>query len=182
MGRTGCARAGPWAMDWGQAATGRLRGGPVSPSHSPARPAPQQRLPPLRSGLPGRRCPLAPPTAGRTSPPGRGTTGPEGPHLRINGPWPLPLPRVGTRRRSRPVRPATLDDRSAQRPARVPGPLFERSGEQATGPARIDPLEQTAQRPRRTQPPHHTRARQHEPSHHQSSRIDPFKSRGYTDN
>ena len=51
-----------------------------------------------------------------------------------------------------------------------------------TGPARIDPLEQAVQRPTGTQLLHHTRARQHEPSHHQSSRIDPFKSRGYTDN
>ena len=46
-----------------------------------------------------------------------------------------------------------------------------------TGLARIDPLEQAVQRSTRTQLLHHTRARQHEPS-----RIDPFKSKGYTDN
>ena len=29
--RTGGARAGPWALDWGQVVTGRLRGGLVGP-------------------------------------------------------------------------------------------------------------------------------------------------------
>ena len=43
--RTGGARAGPWALDWGQAATGRLRGGLVGPSHSPARSAPWREAP-----------------------------------------------------------------------------------------------------------------------------------------
>ena len=47
----------------------------------------------------------------------------------------LPLPRVGTRRRSRPGPCRSPGDRSAQRPARVPGPLFEQSGEQAIGPS-----------------------------------------------
>ena len=32
-------------MDWGQVATGRLRGGPVGPSHSPARSAPRREAP-----------------------------------------------------------------------------------------------------------------------------------------
>ena len=57
-----------------------------------------------------------------------------------------------------PALPTIPDDRSVQRPARVPGPLFERSGQQATGPsdhrpARIDPLEQAVQHPTGTQPP-----------------------------
>ena len=41
-----------WTTDWGQVATGRLRGGLVGPSHSPARPAPRREVPPLRSGAP----------------------------------------------------------------------------------------------------------------------------------
>ena len=71
--------------------------------------------------------------------------------------------------------PAFQGHSSSEAGSRPPVPVI-------TGPARIDPLEQAVQRPTGTQPLHHTRARQHEPSHHQSSRIDPFKSKGYTDN
>ena len=123
--------------------------------HAPGRITPMDHQRPAR---PGRRCPLSPPAAARGQPARPlGATGPEGPHLRINGPWPLPLRRAGTRRRSLPAPPTTPDDRSAQRQTRGPGPLFERSGQQATGPARIDPLEQTVQHPKRTQLPYHTR-------------------------
>ena len=57
--RTGGARAGPWALDWGRVVTGRLRGGLVGPSHSPARSAPWREAPPLRSSAP-RHAPVAP--------------------------------------------------------------------------------------------------------------------------
>ena len=163
MGRTGCARAGPWAMDWGQAATGRLRGGPVSPSHSPARPAPRQRLPPLRSGLPGRRRPLALAAAGRASPPGPpAATGPGGPHLRINGPWPhsrsscWDAPTEPTR-----LLPESLMIGQLSGQPAFPGPLFERSGEQAIGPSDHRPRPNRSARTSRptphrnaTAPPH----------------------------
>ena len=42
--RTGGARAGPWAMDWGQVAS-IASGRPVGPSHSPARSAPRREAP-----------------------------------------------------------------------------------------------------------------------------------------
>ena len=75
-----------------------------------------------------------------------------GAHLRINGPWPLPLPRAGTRRRSLPAPPTTPDDRSAQRQARGPGPLFERSGQQATGPSDHRPRPNRSTRTNRPTP------------------------------
>lgn len=81
--------------------------------HAPGRITPMDHQ---RLARPGLRCPLSPPAAARGQPARPlGATGPEGPHLRINGPWPLPLPRAGTRRRSRPAPPTTPDDRSAQR-------------------------------------------------------------------
>ncbi len=42
---SGGTRAGPWALDWGQVATGCLRGGLVGPSRSPARSAPRREAP-----------------------------------------------------------------------------------------------------------------------------------------
>ena len=290
-------------MDWGQVATGRLRGGLVGPSHSPARSAPRREAPtstirgacqggPLvgldpdvpraqqpvhgcshgdaatavgapwwsarghghgsrpgwttrgRKGLQG----LVLPFAGRLRPtasvvfgdcsrseaaptvdarwwpirapscPGvqaddhriqaaragavplhtkRGVNEParsrgrppvsKGPTSEVDGLGHGPVPRVGTRRRSRLAPPESqMIGQLSGQPA-FQGHSSSKSGSRPsvpviTGPARIDPLEQAAQRPTGTQPLHHTRTRQHEPSHHQSSRIDPFKSRGYTDN
>ena len=128
-----------------------------------------------------------PPRGERARPAPRRPPVPEGPTSESTVLAALPLPRVGTRRRSRlaPVvaqvigqlsgQPAFQGHSSSEAGSRPSVPVI-------TGPARIDPLEQAVQRPTRTQLLHHTRARQHEPSHHQSSRIDPFKSRGYTDN
>ena len=88
-------------------------------------------------------------------------TGLEGAHLRINGLGRGPVPRVGTRRRSRPGPCRSPGDRSAQRPARVPGPLFEQSGEQAIGPSDHRPRPNRSARTSRptphrnaTAPPH----------------------------
>lgn len=158
---------------------------PIRAPSCPGVQADDHRIQAARAGA----VPLGYPPRPRASLPGTvGATGLEGPHLR--GRRSLPHSRflvLGRADGADPALPTIPDDRSVQRPARVPGPLFERSGQQATGPsdhrpARIDPLEQAVQRPTGTQPLHHTRARQHEPSHHQSSRIDPFKSKGYTDN
>lgn len=153
--------------------------------HAPGRITPMDHQ---RLARPGRRCPLSPPAAARGQPARPlGATGPEGPHLRINGPWPLLLPRAGTRRRSRPAspttqmigqpsgKPAAQGHSSSEADSRPPAPV-------TTGPARIDPLEQTVQHPRRTQlplphPPPNT-------NHHTNSPhgIDPSKSKGHTDN
>ena len=319
--RTGGTRAGPWALDWGQVATGCLRGGLVGPSHSPARSAPWREAPastikrapprPCRAGSTARgagqgRFPhrVFDPDAPRAQQPVHGCSDGDA-ATAVGVPWwsargrgrgSRPGVDHGVDRLQRPARAAlwTAPGRTAsvifgdcpvpaQRPprswtpgggrfahrharayklmiieSRPPGPalspwailrgperacpapwgppvskgptsevdglcrtpasscwdapteptrLFPQfqmigqfSGQPAfqghssseagsrppvpviTGPARIDPLEQAVQRPTGTQPLHHTRARQHEPSHHQSSRIDPFKSKGYTDN
>lgn len=73
----------------------------------------------------------------------------------------LPLPRVGTRRRSRSASVAIPDDRSAQRPARVPGPLFERSGQQATGPSDHRPRPNRSTRTNRPTPDRNATAPPH---------------------
>ena len=135
-----------------------------------------------------RRCPLR--TKRGVNEPARHRGGPpvsKGPTSESTVLAALPLPRVGTRRRSRlaPLVAQVIGQLSGQ-PA-FQGHSLSKAGSRPsvpviTGPARIDPLEQAVQRPTGTQLLHHTRARQHEPSHHQSSRIDPFKSRGYTDN
>ena len=88
-------------------------------------------------------------------------TGLEGAHLRINGPWPHSRSSCWDAP-TEPTRPSrSPGDRSAQRPARVPGPLFEQSGEQAIGPSDHRPRPNRSARTSRptpqtnaTAPPH----------------------------
>ena len=69
--------------------------------------------------------PLRCPPRCQASPPGpMGATGPGGPTCGSTVLAALPLPRVGTCRRSRLAPVAIPDDRSAQRPARVPGAIL----------------------------------------------------------
>ena len=154
----------------------------IAHRHAPGVQADDHRIQAVESALS-----LAHQARGERARPVPGDLDLEGAHLRINGLGRGPVPRVGTRRRSRlaPLVAQVIGQLSGQ--SAFQGHSLSKAGSRPlvpviTGPARIDPLEQAVQRPTGTQLLHHTRARQHEPSHHQSSRIDPFKSRGYTDN
>lgn len=154
------------------------------PIHAPSCPGVQaddHRIQAARVGT----VPLRYPPRRRASPPGTvGATGLEGPHLRGRRSWPWSrsscwdAPTEPTRLLPESLmigqlsgQPAFQGHSSSEAGSRPSVPVI-------TGPARIDPLEQAAQRPTGTQPLHHTRTRQHEPSHHQSPRIDPSKSKG----
>ena len=132
---------------------------PIRAPSCPGVQADDHRIQTARAGA----VPLPYPPRRRASPPGT-----VGGHRSRRAPPPrstvlaaLPLPRVGTRRRSRPGPSRSPGDRSAQRPARVPGPLFEQSGEQAISPSDHRPRPNRSARTSRptphrnaTAPPH----------------------------
>ena len=102
-----------------------------------------------------------PPRSERARPAPWAATGLEGPHLRGQRSWPWSRSSCWDAP-TEPTRPSrSPGDRSAQRPARVPGPLFERSGEQAISPSDHRPRPNRSARTSRptphrnaTAPPH----------------------------
>ena len=132
---------------------------PIRAPSCPGVQADDHRIQAARAGA----VPLGYPPRPRASLPGTvGATGLEGPHLR--GRRSLPHSRflvLGRADGADPALPTIPDDRSVQRPARVPGPLFERSGQQATGPSDHRPRPNRSARTSRptphrnaTAPPH----------------------------
>ena len=129
----------------------------VAHHHAPrADQADDHRIQAARAGA----VPLRYSSRRRASPPVTvGATGPGGPHLRGRRSWSHSRFLVlGCAERADPAPPRIPDDRSAQRPARVPGPLFEQSGEQAIGPSDHRPRSNRSARTSRPTPQRNTTA------------------------